>query len=143
MGGAQVLEQVAVREYLPPDTTRLFEQDARHQVLWFSGPPIAPGALKIPAPPNHSLEYLAFLSKRKNGASVKDARPAKRFCRKVEDADAEADAEGEEEDAEGSEDDEDGEAKDDDLKGDLSRHWWAQGQSEEQVLHGLRSVIGV
>jgi len=148
MGGAQVLEQVAVKEYLHTETARLFEQDARHQVLWFSGPPLAPGALKIPMAPNHSIEYLSFLSKRKNGTSVKDARPGKRFRTVVkdEDEDADMDAEGEEEDAEGEDDDDDGKDKDkeqDDLDGDLSRHWWAQGKSEEQVLADLAAIAGV
>lgn len=134
VGGAQVLEQVAVREYLPSDTARLFEQDARHQVLWFSGPPVAQGAVAFPSQPGHSLEYLTWLSKRKRGESV-ELSNGKRFCRTVEpDASGGQDAEGEV--------DADGESEDTEEKEDLSLLWWAKGQSEEQVLGSLRAVIG-
>jgi chromatin structure-remodeling complex subunit RSC1/2 len=125
-GGAQVLEQVAVREYLPPETAKLFEQDARHQVLWFSGPPLPQGAVQIPAPPNHSLEYLAFLSKRKRGESKAAARPpnAKRFK-----------ADG------GTEKSEDGDAEGEEEEEDLSAEWWTQGMTPEQVLASLKAVV--
>lgn len=125
MGGAQVLEQVAVREYLLPDTARLFEQDQRHQVLWFSGPPVAQGAIKIPTPQPHSLEYLTYVAKRKNGSSKADARPGKRFRSPKEE-----EAKEEKEEAAGE----------DELAGDLTRHWWAEGQTEEQVLAGLKAI---
>ncbi|BEI81186.1 hypothetical protein CcaverHIS002_0203460 [Cutaneotrichosporon cavernicola] len=125
-GGTQVLEQIAVREFLPPETAKLFEQDARHQVLWFSGPPLAQGAVQIPSPPNHSLEYLSFLTRRKRGASKATSRPtnAKRFKadggrEKTESADVD----GEEEDA------------------DLLAEWWTQGMTREEVLASLKAVV--
>ncbi|CAK9780095.1 hypothetical protein CC85DRAFT_257159 [Cutaneotrichosporon oleaginosum] len=125
-GGAQVLEQVAVREFLPPETAKLFEQDARHQVLWFSGPPLPQGAVQIPSPPSHSLEYLAFLSKRRRGESKAAARPAngKRFktdggTEQVE----EGDAEGEEEEL------------------DLTSEWWTLGLTPDQVFASLKTVM--
>lgn len=121
MGGQQVLDQVAVKEYLPNDTTRLFEQDARHQVLWFSGPPLPPGAVRVPVPPNHSMEYLVYLSKRKQGQSAEKARPGKRFKTDLPLDPARANGNGV-------------------LDGDLSKLWWAQGQSEEEVLDSLKAV---
>lgn len=127
VGGSQVLEQAAVREYLPPDTAKLFEQDSRHQVLWFSGPPLAPGAVYIPSPPSHSLEYLSYLAKRKRGVSKSEARAGKRFCEVVKREEGEEDAVGEME----GEDEED----------DLSKAWWAQGLSKEQVLDSLKAVV--
>lgn len=128
IGGAQVLEQVAVREFLPPETARLFEQDARHQVLWFSGPPLPQGAVQLPAPPNHSLEYLAFLSRRKRGASKAASRPigSKRFR-----------ADGGTEDADKMDEDAEGEDEDE----DLADEWWTQGQSAEQVMASLKAVV--
>lgn len=125
-GGAQVLEQVAVREFLPPETAKLFEQDARHQVLWFSGPPLPQGAVQIPAPPNHSLEYLAFLSRRKRGVSKAAARPpnAKRFK-----------SDG------GTETTEDSDAEGEEEEQDLSAEWWTQGMTPEQVLASLKAVV--
>lgn len=85
----------------------------------------------MPAPPNHSLEYLTFLSKRKSGSSVVDARPGKLPRTAVKEEEDE-DAEGEDEDAD-----------EDELSGDISRHWWAQGQTEEQLIDSLRAVAGV
>ncbi|KAL1412641.1 hypothetical protein Q8F55_000388 [Vanrija albida] len=126
MGGPQVLEQVAMKEYLPPDTARLFEQDARNAVLWFSGTPLPQGAIEVPAAAPHSLEYLSFLAKRKRGVSSADARPNKRFNTEAGLLEPDADAEGSE--AEADED------------GDLTRFWWAKGQTPEQVLAGLREV---
>ena len=61
MGGAQILEQVAVREFLPSDTAHLFEQDQRHQVLWFAGPPVALGAIKIPLLMRRRLAHIRSL----------------------------------------------------------------------------------
>lgn len=129
-GGAQILEQVAVREYLPPETAKLFEQDARHQVLWFSGPPLPQGAVQLPSPPHHSLEYLTFLSRRKRGASAAAARPvgSKRYK-----ADGGREGEGEDGDVKMEENGEEDE--------DLSKEWWTQGQSEEQVLESLKAVV--
>jgi chromatin structure-remodeling complex subunit RSC1/2 len=145
MGGPQVVDQVAVREYLPievgtsppPDsdhctnerTARLFERDARNQVLWFSGPPLIPGQVKIPAQPTHSLEYLEYLTKRKNGPIPEieeegDGPRGKRF--RVE-----------RESIERTEEDEDlgQESKDEDGL------WWAQGMSDEQIARALLAVI--
>lgn len=121
MGGQQVLDQVAVKEYLPNDTARLFEQDARHQVLWFSGPPLPPGAVRVPVPPNHSMEYLVYLSKRKQGQDLDSARPGKRFRTDPPPDSPHANGTGV-------------------LDGDLSKLWWAQGQSEDEVLEGLTAV---
>jgi len=69
---------IASMEKLPPETAKLFDRDpVSGQVLWFSGPPI-----DIPRPrkPQHSLEYLHFLVKKRkrerekaaNGALSKD-----------------------------------------------------------------------
>lgn len=105
---------------------RLFERDARNQVLWFSGPPLLPGQIKIPNQPTHSLEYLEYLTKRKNGTSAQGAGPrGKRF--RIEREPVEQDVEVETE-AEAV-------AKDDD---DM---WWAQGMSGEQIEKSLMAIV--
>lgn len=131
IGGAQILEQVAVREYLPSETANLFEQDGRHQVLWYSGPPLPQGAVQLPMPPNHSLEYLAFLSRRKRGASKAASRPIGSKRLRADGGTEQGDSDVEmEEDAEGEEEDE-----------DLSAEWWTQGMSADQVLDSLKAVV--
>jgi chromatin structure-remodeling complex subunit RSC1/2 len=52
----------------------LFERDSRGQVLWFSGPPLAPGTIHIPEQPRHSLEYLDYLAKRRKGLDTTPIR---------------------------------------------------------------------
>jgi chromatin structure-remodeling complex subunit RSC1/2 len=99
---------------------RLFERDARNQVLWFSGPPLLPGQIKLPTQPTHSLEYLEYLTKRKNGTSTeRDGPKGKRFRIEREPI------------TEGKEEKEDTE---DDL-------WWAQGMSSEQIEKSLMAVV--
>jgi hypothetical protein len=49
---------------------RLFERDVHGQVLWFSGPPLAPGTTVITPQAAHSLEYLDYLTKRKRGEEL-------------------------------------------------------------------------
>lgn len=89
--------------------------------------PLPQGAIEVPAAAPHSLEYLSFLAKRKRGASTAEARPNKRFNTDAGLLEPDADAEGSE--AEADED------------GDLTRFWWAKGQTPEQVLAGLREVV--
>jgi chromatin structure-remodeling complex subunit RSC1/2 len=104
---------------------RLFERDARNQVLWFSGPPLLPGQIKIPTQPTHSLEYLEYLTKRKNGTSTQGDGPrGKRFRIEREPIDQTVEVETEA----GSE------AKDDDM-------WWAQGMSGEQIEKSLMAIV--
>jgi chromatin structure-remodeling complex subunit RSC1/2 len=136
MGGPQVVDQVAVREYLPievgellrallqapktDDSARLFERDARNQVLWFSGPPLLPGQIKIPTQPIHSLEYLEYLTKRKAGTSTeRDGPRGKRFRIEREPV---------------TEEKNENEDTEDDL-------WWAQGMSSEQIEKSLMAVV--
>ena len=105
------------------DIARLFERDARNQVLWFSGPPLLPGQIKIPAQPTHSLEYLEYLTKRKNGPLSEkegDGSRGKRF--RIE-----------REPVERTETEE--EKKDDDGL------WWAQGMSSEQIEKALMAIV--
>jgi chromatin structure-remodeling complex subunit RSC1/2 len=105
------------------DSARLFERDARNQVLWFSGPPLLPGQIKIPTQPTHSLEYLEYLTKRKNGTSTESDGPkGKRFRIEREPVTEEKDEKEEKEDTE------------DDL-------WWAQGLSSEQIEKSLMAVV--
>jgi chromatin structure-remodeling complex subunit RSC1/2 len=87
LGGQHIMDQVALKEYLPADTgkiilwtygskligeVRLFERDSRGQVLWFSGPPLPLGTIPIPKQPAHSLEYLEYMTKRKRGIQPED-----------------------------------------------------------------------
>ena len=110
---------------------RLFERDARQQVLWFSGPPLAPGTIHVPSQTAHSLEYLAYLTKRKRGQTRDDpSKPSESGRRKGARYDVAASRD---ETALGSV----GEAKT-----DFRQSWWAQGMSVEQVARGLRAVIG-
>ncbi|WRT70789.1 uncharacterized protein IL334_007788 [Kwoniella shivajii] len=119
MGGHQALDQSAVKEALPSDTTRLFERDARGHVLWFSGPPLAPGTIPVPQQQAHSLEYLTYIIKRKRG---EEAIPQKRIRRDVE---------------ESPENDADGPLYDK----DPNDFWWAEGQSQEQIADSLKAMI--
>jgi len=120
------MDQIAFRESLPPDTARLFERDAQGQVLWFSGPPLPPGAIRVPEQPSHSLEYLAWLVKKRAGAAVEtsegEKRPtSKRF--KVRDT-AEA-----------------VEALDGVDMDDRSTLWWARGLDADQIVASLKAVV--
>ncbi|WVW80738.1 hypothetical protein I302_102724 [Kwoniella bestiolae CBS 10118] len=121
MGGAQAMDQTAVKEMLPPETARLFERDARGHVLWFSGPPLAPGTIPIPAQQPHSLEYLEYITKRKNG---EDAAPQKRVRQtKAGVTDAKIDVNG------------------DGIEREAKGLWWAEGQTQDQLEATLRAVI--
>ncbi|WWC72663.1 uncharacterized protein I206_106627 [Kwoniella pini CBS 10737] len=118
MGGSQALEQHAVKEPLPLDTARLFERDARGNVLWFSGPPLAPGTIPIPTQQPHSLEYLAYITKRKAGelgAAQKRARRSK--ASEMHHVDKGLD------------------------EGQTDNMWWAEGQSSDQVSASLKALI--
>jgi chromatin structure-remodeling complex subunit RSC1/2 len=102
------------------NAARLFERDARNQVLWFSGPPLLPGQIKIPTQPTHSLEYLEYLTKRKAGTSTeRDGPRGKRFRIEREPIDNEV-------------------QEKDDTEDDL---WWAQGMSSEQIEKSLMAVV--
>jgi chromatin structure-remodeling complex subunit RSC1/2 len=144
MGGPQTVDQVALREVLPTETgargyslkdrpwgtvltslAALFERDARGQVLWFSGPPLPQGTIPTPKRPAHSLEYLAYLSKRKMGEDT-DVRSAKRLVRRGATGEVEVNSEPEWEESEDV---------------DLGQVWWAEGQSAEQIAAGLKAVI--
>nr|XP_031862624.1 uncharacterized protein CI109_002122 [Kwoniella shandongensis]KAA5529696.1 hypothetical protein CI109_002122 [Kwoniella shandongensis] len=116
MGGPQVMEQVAIKETLPPDTARLFERDSRGQVLWFSGPPLAPGTIPIPQQQAHSVEYLTYLTKRKRG----DLSPPTVRAKRVLPQNGSVKEEGEE---------------------DLSQLWWAQGQNADQIATSLQAMM--
>ena len=103
------------------DSARLFERDSRNQVLWFSGPPLLPGQIKIPTQPTHSLEYLEYLTKRKNGTSTeRDGPRGKKF--RIDREPLQQEAQEEEE------------TEEDDL-------WWAQGLTSEQIEKSLMSVV--
>ncbi|WVQ95459.1 hypothetical protein IAU59_002556 [Kwoniella sp. CBS 9459] len=118
MGGSQLVDQIANKEVLPPDTARMFERDARGNVLWFSGPPLPTGSIPIPTQQPHSLEYLAYLTKRKRGEEyvpLKRRRP-----RAISDAE------------------EDGGLSNDPQP---TTPWWAEGLSQEEVEASLRAVI--
>lgn len=123
-GGSQILDQVAQKDMLPPDTgeywpsrldrhklmaVRLFERDARHQVLWFSGPPLAPGTIPVPERPTHSLEYLQYIAKRKRNEPTEK----KAFKRKTEDV----------------------------AEWPKAEMWWAEGMTEEQINEALKATI--
>lgn len=118
MGGQQALDQVAHRETLPAETARLFPTDARGQVLWFSGPPLAPGAIQIPQQPVHSVEYLQYLTKRKRG---EEWTPKKTKRRSVAGLFGTQNAESTDE--------------------DISNLWWAEGKSSEEVIDSLKDII--
>nr|KIR45973.1 chromatin structure-remodeling complex subunit RSC1/2 [Cryptococcus bacillisporus CA1280] len=118
MGGQQALDQVAHREMLPAETARLFPTDARGQVLWFSGPPLAPGAIQIPQQPVHSVEYLQYLTKRKRG---EEWTPKKTKRRSVAGLFGTQNAESTDE--------------------DISNLWWAEGKSCEEVFDSLKDIV--
>ncbi|WVO24563.1 uncharacterized protein IAS62_005931 [Cryptococcus decagattii] len=118
MGGQQALDQVAHREMLPAETARLFPTDARGQVLWFSGPPLAPGAIQIPQQPVHSVEYLQYLTKRKRG---EEWTPKKTKRRSVAGLIGTQNAESTDE--------------------DISDLWWAEGKSCEEVFDSLKDIV--
>ncbi|WWC92384.1 uncharacterized protein L201_007341 [Kwoniella dendrophila CBS 6074] len=119
MGGAQVMDQTAVREQLSQDTARLFERDARGHVLWFSGPPLAPGTIPIPTQQPHSLEYLTYITKRKKGENASPQKRARRS--KEEEVEPKSDAET--------------------LQNGKDDYWWAEGQTPEQIAASIKSLI--
>jgi chromatin structure-remodeling complex subunit RSC1/2 len=124
LGGPQVMEQVSTRDILSTEigelrpkhqadiSARLFERDPRGQVLWFSGPPLAPGMVKD-ARPAHSVEYLEYLTRRRRG----DSEGAKR--RKVI---------------------EEPPAHNDDESEHVAEAWWAEGMTSEQFVEKLKSI---
>ncbi|ODO05892.1 hypothetical protein I350_04953 [Cryptococcus amylolentus CBS 6273] len=114
LGGQQILDQVAHKETLPQEVAKLFPQDVRGNVLWFSGAPIAPGAISIPKQPAHSLAYLEYLTKRRRG---EDWVPPKK-SRKVEENGVFPNGQ--------------------DAGGD---GWWAEGKSGEEVRAELESIV--
>jgi chromatin structure-remodeling complex subunit RSC1/2 len=91
---------------------RLFERDARHQVLWFSGPPLAPGTIPVPERPAHSLEYLKYVAKRKRN------EPTEKKVFKREGP---------------------GVVEPEWPKAEM---WWAEGMTEEQVNDALKATMG-
>lgn len=92
--------------------------------MWFSGPPLVPGQVKIPTRPTHSLEYLEYLVKKKKGEPVERASEGPRGKRyKVDREPLEAATQ-------------DGETQEDE-----GAAWWAQGMSDDQVLGALQAVI--
>ncbi|KIR97188.1 chromatin structure-remodeling complex subunit RSC1/2 [Cryptococcus deuterogattii 2001/935-1] len=97
---------------------RLFPTDARGQVLWFSGPPLAPGAIQIPQQPVHSVEYLQYLTKRMRG---EEWTPKKTKRRSVAGLFGTQNAESTDE--------------------DISNLWWAEGKSNEEVFNSLKDII--
>lgn len=148
MGGAQAAHNVALVETLPIETgqyrselcpgveltrcpARLFERDQQRQVLWFSGPPLPVGAVKVPEQPTHSLEYLTYLAKRKRGEQAKDARqklprrtsPAPRS---QESSDAvELNLE---------------DLKSEDGQSPIAEEWWAEGLTQSQIVASLKAT---
>nr|ODN83896.1 hypothetical protein L203_05296 [Cryptococcus depauperatus CBS 7841] len=114
MSSQQALDQVIAKEMLPDVTSRLFPRDARGQVLWFSGPPLAPGSVSVPQPLFHSLEYLDCQCKRKMGEewTHRKKKSTQRDTFLPDEADDQDDA-----------------------------TWWAEGQSKEELLESLKAVI--
>lgn len=103
----------------------MFERDSRNQVLWFSGPPLVPGQVKVPTQPTHSLEYLEYLTKRKHGKEAtgsEDGPRGKRYRTDREPATPVV-----------SGDNVDVESED--------SMWWAQGMSGDQIAATLLSVL--
>lgn len=145
MGGQQIMDQIALREVLPHDTgmcslsrtkttflrrtrlARLFERDARQQVLWFSGPPLAPGTVHVPVQPSHSIEYLEYLAKRKRGVVDSEEAGRRKGARYA--LSPAGEGRQKEQDAE-----QDGDEN-------LGKTWWAQGMNADQIAAGLRAVI--
>ncbi|WVR08684.1 hypothetical protein IAU60_005742 [Kwoniella sp. DSM 27419] len=111
MGGGQVVDQTVVKERLSNATAKLFDRDPQGHVLWFSGPPLPSGAIRIPEQQSHSLEYLTYLVKRKAGG---DAKPQKRPRP---------------------------DQQDELNVGNEGSMWWAEGQKAEEVEAALRAVI--
>lgn len=101
----------------------MFERDSRNQVLWFSGPPLAPGQIKVPTQPKHSLEYLEYLVQKKNGQSPVplDGEPRGKRYRQDRDPVQQEPA--------------------DDVEMEEESAWWAQGLSEDQYLAALLAVV--
>ena len=121
---------------------RLFERDARGNVLWFSAPPLAPGSIKIPEQPSHSLEYLLYLTKRKQGDTSKAEPPAKRLVVESQDSAQfsngnETQVNGHTTPSESANSTKEGDAELD----NLLDGWWAQQMSPEEVLASVKAVL--
>ncbi|KAG8903528.1 hypothetical protein FRB99_003159 [Tulasnella sp. 403] len=90
-GGRSALGADPVIEELPEETIRHFDRDPRtNELLWFSGPPIQrinPDAFR----PQYSLEYLAFLAK-KRAAAEKERADEEMEMDQVEEDDGDAEA---------------------------------------------------
>ncbi|EIW70202.1 hypothetical protein TREMEDRAFT_68547 [Tremella mesenterica DSM 1558] len=118
MGGPQVIDHLAVRELLPPETAQLFERDSRGHVLWFSGPPLPLGAIPVPEQPSHSIEYLEYLAKRRRrytGNAGLSNGPVNSGNKAGDGVEVEVE--------------------------DLTKIWWAQDQTPGKILDALRSVV--
>jgi chromatin structure-remodeling complex subunit RSC1/2 len=143
LGGPQVVDQLAQREYLPHETgtlrdlvcgfscscllsARLFERDNRGQVLWFSGPPIPPGTIKIPEQPVHSLEYLEYITKRKLGKMDGTGPTTRKRYATYTVTDM---------------------GQDGTTQGDVAvdkvnlKDWWNEGMNQDQILDSLELVV--
>ena len=119
---------------------RLFERDVRGNVLWFSAPPLPPGAIKIPEPPGHSLEYLTYLAKRKLGDMTKPDRPGKRLVAELPvtaKSNVVAVNGGDKDSEKGSEDS----PMFLDVEGDLGGEWWARDMSSDEIFAGLKAIV--
>lgn len=106
---------------------RLFERDARQQVLWFSGPPLAPGTVHVPTRPAHSIKYLGYLIKRKRSFAADEDTARKKGARYAVPRDPENRRPmrqiAENEDRE------------------PTSMWWALGMSADQVVANLEQLI--
>ncbi|ORX40945.1 hypothetical protein BD324DRAFT_612629 [Kockovaella imperatae] len=119
--------EMTVREQLPSETVRLFERDARGNILWFSAPPLLPGAIKIPQQPDHSIEYLLHLTKRKKGDMTKPEPPSRRLV--ADDSDP----------TDEGRDNIAGEVEDS-VAGDNTA-WWAKDMTPDQIVASLAAVV--
>ncbi|KAI0761651.1 hypothetical protein BD413DRAFT_588501 [Trametes elegans] len=78
-GGAAALNN-ATAEELPAETARHFDRDPEtNEVLWFAAPPLD---IVHPPPPRHSLQYLAFLARKRKRALQSGAEDAPRAAKK-------------------------------------------------------------
>lgn len=135
MGGQQMMDQTVYRDVLPPETceispvicsitsdntARLFDRDIQQRVLWFSGPPLPPGAVSVPRGPNHSLEYLAYRAKKRKGDVAQRPASSKRYSVKRDGAT-----------------DQDEVVK----EPELDTPWWANGHTAQHIAGALQATI--